>query len=363
MDDQLVQRFNEGDPTATMAMRNQLRAMAARVLSSPQWELGAEARQNLEREAAGEAMEGGGKNAVAFTVAAMSSAAQRGLTWLRKRDGMRDGDHPARHMVVGVALQTASANHKLHVESHWKDCPACKHHFDVVDEALRGATKAQAAAQLVAPAPPPSAQPADDLASFARERARQQRKKPKAKKAAKKRRRRKKKGQKPPALWPILAVAGALAAGFWYTAQPSDEQRAWQAAAILPDELPPVGRAHTFDAQIQRAIESAADGDCRQAGNKLHAAAKTNPDDYWLAYYEGMAWVCERDGRRATAALERVDLMTTDVPWGYTWWLGQALLLDQRTDEGLAVLDSLGASSHPRADDARILAAKARNTL
>jgi predicted Zn-dependent protease len=159
-----------------------------------------------------------------------------------------------------------------------------------------------------------------------------------------------------------LAVFAALVAGgVWWKAQPSEQQKVWHMQTLMPGELPPPGRAHLYETRTQRSIEDAADGDCRQAGNKLRSASASDPDDYWLSYYEGMAWVCDGDGERALEAFAKVDAATTDVPWGFTWWYGQALLLDLRVDEGLQVLDSLGASNHPRADDARQLAARVRN--
>ena len=121
MDDQLVKRFREGEVAAQAAVRNQLRAMATRVLSSPQWQLDAARRQVLEREAAAEAMQSNADSAVALTVAAMAAAAKRGLGWLRKRDGMRNDGHPDLGLIGGVALQTASANQKFHIEKHFEE--------------------------------------------------------------------------------------------------------------------------------------------------------------------------------------------------------------------------------------------------
>ena len=362
MDDQLVKRFREGDVAAQAAVRNQLRAMATRVLSSPQWQLDAAGRQVLEREAAALAMQSGADSAVALTVTAMGAAATRGIGWLRKRDGLREDGHPDARLIVGVALQTASANQKLHIEKHFEECPTCKQHFTIVQEALRGATKARAAAQQAAPAPAPQPNGQQDLADFARQRAaRQKQERARTKKPSPRRRPRKKKAQSAPKAWPLAVGAVLLAAGVWWQAQPSEQQKLWHMQTLMPDELPPLGRAQLYDTRTERSIEDAANGECRQAGNKLRSAAASDPDDYWLSYYEGMAWVCDGDGERALEAFAKVDAATTDVPWGFTWWYGQALLLDLRVDEGLQVLDSLGASNHPRSDDARQLAARVRN--
>ena len=95
MDDKLIQRFHDGEASAAPALRNQLRAIAARVLSAPQWELrNHDERERLEREVAAEAMESRHENAVGYALAAMSGASVRGLRKLRRRDGMHDDDHP-----------------------------------------------------------------------------------------------------------------------------------------------------------------------------------------------------------------------------------------------------------------------------
>ena len=373
MDDLLVQRFKSGDPAALTAMRNQLRAMAARVLSAPQWDLDATRRQTLERESAGEAMDASSKDAVQYVVGAMLAAGKRGISWLRKRDGLKEDEHPDRAVVVGVALQTASANQKLQLEEHFKECKSCQVHFDIAQEAIRGAANAQKAAAAAAPAPAPA--PEQDLAEYARQRARQGQpakaphKKSSASQAAAERKkkaaaRRRKRMPAGGSFLPLVVLGVLLAAGILWKQQPTEEQRVWLVASLLPVELPPAGRADQYEGTVRTAILTASqDGECRSAGNKLHIASKSAPDDLWLRYYEGMAFVCARDGRRAVEALEAVDAATTDLPWGFTWWLGQAYLLDLQTEQGLSVLDGLANSKHRRAEDARQLAARVRNTL
>ncbi len=364
MDELLVQRFKSGDAAAVTAMRNQLRAMAARVLSSPRWEFDTAERQELEREAALQGLNTIAKTAVQYVFVVLRAAGKRAIVRLREREGLRGEGHPDPVVMANVAMGTAKEGQKEVLEEHFEDCPHCRLHYDILEEAIRGATKAQQAAQTVVPvpAPAPTTPQAPRPTSPKPPRPKRRNKGAEAKRRKARRKRRLRAKPKSGGLIPLLILAAAVAAGIWHQLQPTEEQQRWTMAGLLPDELPPASRADKYEGTVKRSIQSAASGDCRSAGNKLHIASKKAPDDLWLHYYEGMAYVCARDGRKAVLALEYVDGMTTDLPWGFTWWLGQAYLLDLQVEQGLVVLDSLGASSHPRAGDARQLAVRVRKT-
>lgn len=159
-----------------------------------------------------------------------------------------------------------------------------------------------------------------------------------------------------------MAVLGGIAvlAGVVWRVQPSDEQRVWAQAELLSEELPPSARADLYSGPSKRAISQLRDGDCRDSATTLHLQAKGSSDAY-LHWYEGVAWVCARDGAKAIEALDRVSsLAGADVPWGYSWWRAQALVLEGDNIQALVLLDELARSSHARAGDASALAGRIR---
>ena len=160
--------------------------------------------------------------------------------------------------------------------------------------------------------------------------------------------------------WLAILAGVALIVGVVWRVQPSEEQKTWARAALLPDELPPSARAELYSGPSKRAISQLADGNCRESATTLHLQAKGSGDPY-LHWYEAVAWVCARDGAQALTALDQVTaLADSELPWGYAWWRAQALVLEGQDAEALALLDELAGSKHPRAGDAAGLATRIR---
>ncbi|MCK6522665.1 hypothetical protein L6R49_14640, partial [Myxococcota bacterium] len=161
---------------------------------------------------------------------------------------------------------------------------------------------------------------------------------------------------------PIALVA--LGVGFfaWRDAQPSEEQRAWAVAALLPAELPPTDLGARYSGTTKAAFDEMGRGSCRSAAGRLRSAARSAPQDPMLPWAEGMALVCARDGKAALLAFKQVESLGGR-PFGWDWWTAQALLLDGQLELGLGRLDGLASTSHPRAGQARTLAAKVRDRL
>ena len=375
MDDQLLQRFRDGDPGATVSLRNQLRTIAARVLSAPQWGLqDSGMRAGLEREAAQASLSSGANAAVALTEEVLVHAGAQGIELLRRREPLVGEGHPAALEIARVASDTASAVQHARVESHNQDCKRCTQHLEILKAALRAATTAQRPTAQPSPAQPSptqpsSVQPRPAPASPARGPARvRSQPRPSGPRSARRRDGSSKPGaaklgaEKGPGV-PWLAILGSVAvlAGAVWRVQPSAEQRIWARAELLPVELPPSARADLYRGPAKRAISQLGDGNCRDSATTLHLQAK-GTDDPYLHWYEGVAWVCARDGAKALEAMGQVSsLAGADVPWGYNWWRAQALVLEGEDDKALVLLDKLAGSRHARAGDASALAGRIRD--
>jgi len=347
MDQELISRFRSGDPSARTAMRNHLRAVAARVLASPQWRLNAETRTELEKAAAAVALGCPAPDPIGFAVAAMDAAALQGLERRRKEEGLV-GRHPTAQLIVSVALETASANQAATLQEHVGDCSPCRNHLEVVRMALRAAASANAAADVPSPSPQQIA-PAPKRERAQPARSPRRRRAPPRKEAF----------QVP---WTAVVLVGIGVAGMtWWTGRLSPEEETWKAAAMLPNELPPTAMAAEYTGSTQAAIERLGTEDCPAAASKL-GMAFNREQDYNLRYLEGLSHICGHRGPEAFEALQDVNdsVHYDDLPWGFSWWYAHALVLDLRIGEALRELDQIADSKHPRNKDAKALAARLR---
>ncbi|MCB9758775.1 MAG: hypothetical protein H6739_02965 [Alphaproteobacteria bacterium] len=360
MDEELLRRFRDGDPTAATAVRNHLRAVAARVLAAPQWSfIPADQRQPLEQGAAAEAMIERQRDSVGMAAEAMAAASRAGLERLRRHEAVAEAEHPTTAALVAVGLETASAAQAAQLRPHLEGCTTCKRHVELVGAAARAAATASVAVNdtpAVAAAPPVTRKapdthgrphkllrdPNDPISQVIEQPA------PRTGTRA--------------GLVPIALILLAMAVFAYAKAQLSPEETRWAIAAMLPPELPPTGRAELYDGDAREALLHMRDGDCPRAAAMLRTVRGSAPDDPWLQWYEGLAYVCTRDGADAVPLLQELADGGFE-PFGLDWWLGQALLLAGRHDEGLRHLDQLARTDHPRARQAEKLAAKVRKLL
>ncbi len=156
----------------------------------------------------------------------------------------------------------------------------------------------------------------------------------------------------------------ALAVGFFFYWKDGQQDplslSTIEIAQMLPRELPPTARAKSLETVAEEAVTAMARGRCGYASRRLELALRDNPEGMWLHYYKGLAHLCSREGSEANHHLTWVEDNAEFPPFGLSWWLGQARLLDGQVERGLATLDALGAEDHPRAPYARELARKVR---
>lgn len=359
MDAELIGRMLEGESEATLAVRNHLRTVATRVLTAPQWGLteGPELTR-AEQDAAAEAINFRPATPVSLAVAAMASASRIALEKARHKEGHSGTEHPDARLVVALALQTASAAQANNLKAHMERCPVCRRHMEMTQHAVKSAASATAAAEkLVAEGHDPHGLEAAMQAAAAEDEARA-RKPPRPR-------------PPPPepakgslsALFPLLIVFAFLGYFAYRHDQLTPEEATWLVAELLPPEIPPTSRAEQYGGTAREGLLAMREGDCRDAANRLKSAVKHDPDDLYLRYYEGLAYVCQRKGPEAVEALSEVRDQAADPPFGLDWWLGQALLLNGDLDAGLATLDQLASSQHPRANQAEQLASAVRERV
>lgn len=371
MDVELIGRMLEGDPQATLAVRNHLRTVATRVLTAPQWGLheGPELTR-AEQDSAAEAITHRPATPVTLAVATMASASRIALEKVRHREGHSGTEHPDARLVVALALQTASAAQANNLKAHIERCAVCRRHMEMTQHAVKSAASATAAAEHVRPAGGDEAptKPAD-RAQQSMEEAMQAALSAEEGPAA---RAQKPSRPRPPrrepkgsfaGLVPLALVLVAVSFFAWRSNELSPEEATWLVGSLLPPELPPTSRAEQYGGMAREGLLAMREGDCREAANRLKSAVKRDPDDLYLRYYEGLAYVCQRKGPEAVEALREVQARASEPPFGLAWWLGQAQLLSGDIDDGLSTLDVLAASQHPRADQARDLAEAVRTQL
>ncbi|MBK7758139.1 MAG: hypothetical protein IPI35_17440 [Deltaproteobacteria bacterium] len=161
MDESLVRRFQEGDLTAVMAVRNHLRDLAGRALGAGELRVDDEdERSKMEQQAAAMAIAARPDSAVAFAREALRAALTLGIERWRREIPPPPGDHPAPALIAAIALETASLAQARLFKQHADACPACAHILTASQHTLRAAIQAEApAAARAAARPGPLSEP------------------------------------------------------------------------------------------------------------------------------------------------------------------------------------------------------------
>ena len=362
MDERLLRRYRNGDPRAGTALKNHLRALASRVLSSPGWGLNSAQRRELEVEAAHRGMESEASTMLQFAAEGLCIAAELALTALRRADGVAHG-HVTPELIVAVALETASEAQQAQVSDHTASCKACTRHVDLVRQALKlAASSSVIEPPSSGPGGPDDTEELEAALPAGLQDAPARPRKPTSVDLRRPQSARVREDDAPSLAsmaGPFVLLLALVAAYSWFQTQhTAGGERPWLSA--IPAELPPTEQAWRLDGAARQGVDALGEGRCEEAAERLALDAKRKPDDLWIRYYEGLAWVCLRDGPRARAALEAVEYMNGTKPYGLSWWVAVAQLLDGRVDEALENLDGLAGSQHARASDATRLAREVR---
>ena len=365
MDERLLRRYRNGDPRAGTALKNHLRALASRVLSSPGWGLSSTQRRELEVQAAQQGLDSKARTMLQFAAEGMGIAAELALAELRRADGVAHG-HPDAKTLVAVAMETASPVQHTQVQNHEESCRICGRHVDTVRQALKlAASSSVVEPPSHGPEPHFSDEDTDELPIGLQDAPARPRKptsvdlrRPQSARAGP--------DEAPPSMLsmaaPFLLLLALVGVYGWFQSTHGDtREQPW--LVLVPDELPPTEQAWRVDGAARQGVDALAKGQCEDAASRLALDAKRKPDELWVRYYEGLAWVCLRDGPRAYAALDAVQYMNGTKPYGLSWWLAIAQLLDDRPEAALETLDELAVRQHARAADAGQLANELREML
>lgn len=375
MDDELVQRWRDGDATAATAVRNSIRSWAERVLGHPALlsTLGPGTRARFANEA--NRREDTARIAVDVMRRDIPSANQaKAMTLMAAGreavDALQDGRpaHPegGRHapppIVVAMVLYPDGVNPRIReaIDKHFEECPACREDVRVMDRIIRNLdavdhevtrTDLAEAAALADRALANTV----DLEQVMREAAQRE----KEDRAARQSRRPSPKpgpggrtipGRDPePVSSPIrialpLIAALLVAGGIWWVMRGDDPvsgQRV-DGVRVLADVSPPdVGRLSDFPSETQLVVADFGRGDCRTAAGRLEGIQRTAPTDLRLVVLQGAALVCAKDGRRALKVFD--DLETRVANEGGEarqrhWYRAQAHLLQGEATEAIAAL-------------------------
>lgn len=373
MNDELVLGWRSGDPTATTAVRNGLRALASGLLGTPDHGLpepersDPDVRRELAASVAREVMQRGGSSTDELMGLAVMVTARLVIQTCRDRrpplaSGPSAEGHLPPQLVVSVALaaDSLSAHVRTMAERHLADCADCRKEADQVRRLLRGGFTTAAPRPLpvagstpvptpIAPASPEApggaragwndgriglpaileSEPTQEVARpaptpphiparppAAKSPVRLQRARPRSEEGGLR------------TWWPVLAIAAVLGVLVALRQQESAQaERVPELTSIAIRTAPPIPDASTFPSNARSALLDLEKGDCRLAALRLRTARLQNPDRSDIALTEAGAWVCAGGGDEAAAALAEVERLVQSPEPELLWYRAQAALL------------------------------------
>ncbi len=165
------------------------------------------------------------------------------------------------------------------------------------------------------------------------------------------------------ALWPVVAIWGALAWWQWGPQAPSAEQPDHRYASLVdktPPAAPPVSALPRKARDVRRDLLA---GDCFTAAARGRGIQLKHPDHVELGVLVAASMVCAGKGREAEAILQP---LLESVPGGRgSWLMAQAHLLQGHPDaamEWLSKASRTDARLRPRAEALMSLISTARNS-
>jgi hypothetical protein len=404
MDDALVQRWRDGDPTAATAVRNAVRSVAERVLGHPALHaaLGPAPRARLRNEEqrrettariAGEVMRRGADAANELKVLALMSAGRLGVEALQEGRPEHEGErHLPPPLAVALVLYPDGVNPKMRaaLDKHLEACPACREDLRILDRIVSSldavdheVTRDDLAeeARKVDAALAQTVDLEEALRAAAREHGRPDRRpgeraagRPGARPDARPEGAKVLPGVTPEvrpsatrALLPVALLAGLGLA--WHLSRDDAPSRLGHSEAVraLADVRPPeVHRIADLPAGVQQAVGDFSRGDCRTAAGHLKVLQRQHPDELRLPLLEAGALVCAKDPRRALQVLEaleaRVPAGSGAVPQRH-WVAAQAWLLSGEPDPAIEALRRAELEDARHRDQARAQLARVRELI
>ena len=396
MDDAMVLRWRDGDPTAATAVRNAVRSVAERVLGHPALHaaLGPAPRARLRNEElrrettakiAVEVMRRGADAANELKVLALMSAGRLAVEALQEGRPEHEGErHLPPPLAVALVLYPDGVNPKMRgaLDKHLEACPACREDLrifdrivsslDAVDHEVTRDDLAEEARKVDA-ALAQTVDLEEALRAAAREHGRPERRAPE-RPSARPEGARVLPGVSPEvrpsplrALLPVLVLIGLLAA--WFFSRGDAPSRLGHSDAVreLADVRPPeVQRIADLPPGVQQAVGDFARGDCRTGAGHLKVLQRQHPDELRLPVLEAGALVCAKDPRRALQVLEelegRIPAGSGAVPQRH-WVAAQAWLLSGEPDPAVDALRRAEIEDPRHRDQARAQLARIRELL
>jgi hypothetical protein len=359
MDDGLVARWREGDPTATTAVRNGIRTVAERMLahSTLRGVTSTKARRVAEDEGqrrevtadiAREVMVRGGATAADVTAITIMVTARKLVELLRFERPFTGETHLPPQVAVSYALAPESLPKPSQeaAQKHTDECPGCAEDVRIVGAVVRANPTPDPIPRPVAP-PPPAGPSIDDvsrdmaaLEAAAAERPERRRREPPPPRTTAARRaaaaERDPVDRRARVSLVVITVASVVGFAFWRAhARNVRYEKRMEIAGLVTRDVPNLAN---FGAASRRAeyepIDAALDrGDCETAADLARTLRLQGGGGSEIYRVEAAAWICVGDG---VAAVEAVDAAPT---FSDPWLAAQAHFL--RGDVALG-LDSLG---------------------
>jgi hypothetical protein len=351
MDDTLFQRFLSGDPHAATGVRNHLRAVAHRVLASPQWGLADnESRREREMAAVAETLQSPGHSMVQAASRVMAVTTRIGLEQLRTKEGIPQG-HVRADLLARKAMDSLQEDEEEPLRHYLESCTTCSRHLELARLAL----KASISAQTMAPAPtvqsPQFGTPGRIRSATP----------PRLRKPDRKRHPKLSKG---PGIHSSELITRAvmligLGLGIFFLTRPSADEFAQEETLVrsrlLPAELPPTVQAGNLGDNVAASVRLMNNGRCADAASRLARFVERDPELRLLRYYYSLALLCDRQGSAAMQSFASLRAIEGQPYWGEKWWYAQALYLTGSTETAMSLLDQIVEDKHGRAADAEAL--------
>lgn len=349
---------------ATTAVRNSVRTVAERVLSSPGVRggrplVGDDAkRRELTALIATEVMTRRANSAAQLTALSLMVTARHAVEVVRAGRPAGGAAHLPPQMVVSISLAAEGLPPAVRsaYQQHVEGCSACTEDVRIVAAAAKVQATAAHAEPIPEPTPDAGEKGAQELeALFSEAVAEQEERDGPAPASAEAPRRETptfntarpfeaaRRAPPPKPRGPGVPLVGAAVVGgllWWAFARraPTVDPAARDAFAALAIRTPPTLPAGVdLGPEAVEAERALAEGDCPTAAARLRTARRRDPTRAALWVLEGAAQVCAGDGLAAREALEGLPETVTP-PADTTWYLAQALLL---SGDGRAALEAL----------------------